>query len=81
MNLTENEIEALAWLKKHPWYTVLKKIEQEARTKVWDYILQANLSDKKQLEIIKENQIYVKARKDFLENIENHSAEIYEPKL
>jgi len=81
MNLTEKEIEALSWLKKHPWYTVLQKIEQEARNKVWDYILQANLSDKKQLEIIKENQIYVKARKDFLENVENHTTEIYEPKL
>ena len=81
MKLTENEIESLISIKKHPWYQVLLKIEEDARKKVWDYILQADLNDKKQLEIIKENQIYVKARRDFIENVDKYTAEIYEPKL
>lgn len=81
MSLTEKEIEALKSLKKHPWYLVLQKLEQEARQKVWDYILNADLTNKEQLNIIKENQIYVKARKDFLENVDKYTAEIYEPKL
>ncbi len=81
MNLTEKEIEALAWLKQHPWYGVLIKIEEESRRRVWDFILTADLSDKKQLEIIKENQIYVKARKDFVENVDKYTTEIYEPNI
>jgi len=81
MKLTKDQIQALKSLKNHPGYQVLIMIEEDARHRMWDYIINANLEDKDQLEVIKANQIYCKARQDFLNNLDNATAEIYSPNI
>jgi hypothetical protein len=58
---------------------VLKLIEEEARNNLWQKILEIDLSNPDNLKTLEENQVYVKARADFLHNIKKHTAEIYNP--
>jgi hypothetical protein len=41
-------------------------------------MLNVDLSNETHLKILKENQIYSKARKDFIVNIEKQNLEVYE---
>lgn len=79
MKLKKEEKEYLKSLVEHPWFAVWERIEEEARNRLWQSILNADLSDEKQLNTIRENQIYVKARADFLNNIKTYKTEIYNP--
>lgn len=81
MQLTKDEIESLKSLKNHPWYKVLEKIEFQATVDLWNLLLKGNLNDEKQIEIIKTNQLYHKARQWFFENVEKHIIEIYNPNI
>lgn len=81
MKLTQDQIDTLKSFKKHPWYQVLMMLEEDARHRMWDYIINADLDDVKQIELIKTNQIYAKARKDFLMNLDEATAEIYSPNI
>lgn len=81
MKLTQDQIDTLKSFKKHPWYQVLMMLEEDARHRMWDYIINADLDDAKQIELIKTNQIYAKARKDFLMNLDEATAEIYSPNI
>jgi len=40
-------------------------------------LLSVNITDEKQLEIIKNKQIYATARKDFIKSIENKTVDIF----
>lgn len=79
MKLSKDNIEALKSLVKHPGFAVVEQLEEQARIKLWQWILDVDLTDEKNLKIIKENQVYTKARADFLQNIKKHTAEIYNP--
>jgi hypothetical protein len=82
MQLTKDQKEYLQSLKVHPWFKVLEMIEQDALSELWKYVLlNSDLSNEEHLKVLKTNQIYCKARKDFLQNIENHLTEIYSPDL
>lgn len=79
MKLSKDNIEALKSLVKHPGFAVVEQLEKDARIQLWQWILDVDLTDEKNLRIIKENQTYTKARSDFLQNIKKHTAEIYNP--
>jgi len=79
LKLSKDQKEALKSLVNHPWFTVVEQLEEEARIELWQWVLSADLTNKDHLKVIKENQTYVKARKDFLQNIKKHTAEIYNP--
>lgn len=81
MELTKQDIEYLKALKDHPWYKVLERLENEATINLWKLLLSWNLEDQANLDIIKRNQIYHTARKDFFKNIEKHIREIYTPDI
>jgi len=81
MELTKEEKDALIWLTKHPWFRVLEKIEEVARNKLWQLLLESNLKDPKVIDILEENKLYAQARKDFLLNAKKHTQEIYTPNI
>jgi len=81
MKLTKDQKRSLEQLKNHEGYKVLELIEKEAREDLWAFLLTSDLNNKEDLEIIQKNQLYVKARKDFLENINTHVQEIYTPEV
>lgn len=81
MKLNKEQKLQLQELKNHPWYKILEMIEKEATGNLWELLLTANLEDEKNLEIIKKNQQYMKARRDFFHNIETHIKEIYSPEI
>ena len=81
MKLTKDEIESLKSFKNHPWYKILEKIENKASIDLWNLLLSWDLTDEKILDVIKKNQVYHKARKDFFENVESHIKEIYNPNI
>lgn len=66
MKLTKEEINQLKELRQHPWFKILERIEEEERRKLWEMLITAKLDDEEQMKILRENQIYAKARKDFL---------------
>lgn len=81
MKLSKDQRIALQQLKKHDWFKVLELIEQEARAELGELLLVSDLADNDHLDMIKKNQLYVKSRKDFLENIDKHVQESYEPSI
>ena len=81
MILTTDQLESLKQIKKHPWYKVLELIEETASNNLWNLLLEADLTKEENLKIVKDNQLYIKARRDFLQNIEKHLKEIYTPSL
>lgn len=66
MKLTKQELNYLKEMRETQWFKILEKIEEEERRKLWEMLLTADLSDENQMKIIRENQIYAKARKDFI---------------
>ena len=79
--MTKDQIELVKSLTKHPWWTILKNLEQEAMNKLWQSMAVADLSNEWHLKLLRENQIYVKARKDFLNNIEKQTLDVYENEI
>lgn len=77
MKLTTEQVELLKWLTNHPWFTLIEQIEEEASNKLGQSILNADLWNDKHIEKLRENQIYAKARKDFLVNIKKHTMDTY----
>lgn len=66
MKLTKQELNQLKEMRESAGWKILERIEEEERQKLWEMLLTADLSDENQMKIIRENQIYVKARQDFL---------------
>jgi len=81
MKLTDKQKEDLTWLTKHPWFKVLELIEEEQKIKLGNKILDVDLDDDKNKDFIKKQQIYIKARRDFLSNVSKHLKETYIPTI
>ena len=79
MRLNEDQKEQLRSLVNHPWFRIWEMIEEDARNKLWQKLLEVDLNNSDHLKIIKENQTYVKARKDFMINIKTNMSKIYNP--
>ena len=79
MTLNKDQKEQLKSLTEHPGFKVWELIEEDARNRLWQRILSADLSNENELKLIQENQIYVKARQDFFVNIKTSTASIYNP--
>lgn len=79
MKLSKDQKEELRALKNHPWFKILELIEKEAKNDLWELLLKADLTKEDQLEVLKKNQLYMKAREDFLQNIDRHLQESYSP--
>lgn len=79
MKLNSDQKEELRALKNHSWFKILELIEKEAKNDLWELLLKADLTKEDQLEVLKKNQLYMKAREDFLQNIDRHLQESYSP--
>lgn len=66
MKLTKEELNQLKEMRESAGWKILERIEEEERRKLWEMLLTADLNDENQMKIIRENQIYAKARQDFL---------------
>lgn len=73
MKLTQQQLADLKALEQMPWFKVLVEIEKEARIKLWNDFLDMDLSNEDNLKILRENQIYIKARKDFLNTYKRYT--------
>ncbi len=73
MKLTPQQLNDLKALWDMPWFKVLLAIEEEERIKLGNLMLEANLEDEKKRKIVSDNQIYIKARKDFLNTYKNYA--------
>ena len=80
MQLTEQEQRDIEEMKNTQWWKILEKIEKEARQLLWERMMKFNVSDEKDIENIKNFQIYAEAREDFFSNIEKLLKKIYIPK-
>jgi len=78
IQLTAQDREDLKLLKNHPWFRVLEKIEVDASISLGNALQTMDLENVENIAIIKKNQLYSKARKDFLWNIDAHLSEISE---
>ena len=79
MKLTKEQKEDLKALTKHKGFKVLETIEEEQTNKLWQMFLTQDITDEKVQKVIREQQIYAKARKDFLNNAAKHIKETYIP--
>lgn len=75
--LNKEQKSLLQWLVKHPAWSLVKELEEESLNDLWRSLLSVNITDEKQLEIIKNKQIYATARKDFIKSIENKTVDIF----
>jgi len=75
--LNKEQKSLLQWLIKHPAWSLVKELEEESLNDLWRSLLSVNITDEKQLEIIKNKQIYATARKDFIKSIENKTVDIF----
>lgn len=67
MALTENEIETLQEFVNHPWFSICKKIYQEALDIVAYSSVSLNLSKEDDVQKFKRNQIFILVLKRFIE--------------
>jgi len=81
MELTQQEKDTLKAFKLSEAYKILKKIEQEQFSLLGQVLLRGDLTDPKFLEEMKTQKVYVKARKEFLENVNKHCKGIFAPKI
>jgi len=79
--LTKDQKESLKSLTNHPGWKVVEMIEEEARIELGNKLMIADLEDTAQLKVLRENQIYAKARKDFMQNIMKNTTEVYIPEV
>lgn len=73
--LSSEEKTALKTLKNHPWFSVLKKIEEDQRNQLGDMLIRMNIDEEKSRDIIKRSQYYAQGRADFLKAVEMNSME------
>lgn len=81
MILTEQEKKQIEETKNTTGWAIIKKLEEEASMRLFSSIASVDLDNKENINYIKTQQIYSKARKDFFENIEAHLTRAYEPEL
>lgn len=81
LQLTKDEKEILKAFKNHEWFRILEKIENEARLIFAENLEVADLDNPAHLKILRDNQIYSKARKDFYSNIDRYTQEIQESRI
>lgn len=79
--LTKDQKENLKSLIMHPGWQLVKKLELEAREALWTQFENADITDDKVAKILRENQLYMKARKDFVLAIENQTMDIFAPNI
>ena len=78
MKLTKDDKEALKSLAKHPGWAVLRKIEEENRILLTNQFLSVDLEEPKNRLMLREHQIYCKARSDFMLLCETNVSEVIE---
>ena len=66
MKLSKDDKEYLKSLAHHPGWTVLKRIEEENKYELLDQFSSADLDEPKVRIALREQQIYCKARTDFI---------------
>jgi len=76
--MTEDQKSLIQALVKHPWFAIVEELEKQESIRLGQSLIHADLSDEKQLKILRENQIYAKARRDFLENIRQATIDVSE---
>ena len=79
MKLTEQQIEDLKSLKSHPWYLLLKKLEDEFMSEYNKKIMLApdfNPESPETQKKMKEASMYLKARQGVFKQVDNATLEI-----
>lgn len=74
--LTEEDRANLKQLTKHAWYKVLERLERDLLQEYLSAYKHIDLKNPKSIEILKTVQIYVRAREDFLRDVNKHIQEI-----
>lgn len=77
MQLNKEDKENLNNLKSHPGWKVLLKVQEECDNTLFKKLSEWDLSVEKNIETLKEWQIYKNARNDFFKDTEKHLREIY----
>lgn len=77
MQLTKEQKEDLENLTKHPGWKVLLNVQEEADTALFRKLSDWDLSNEKNIETLKEWQVYKNARNDFFKDTEKHLRKIY----
>lgn len=80
LTLTSEQKEDLKNLKRQPWFKILEMIHEQVTYDLGKKLLNCSLNEK-DIEIIKRNQDYLKAREDFFNDIEKHLNSVYTPKI
>lgn len=78
MNLTKDQKESLKSLAKHPGWAVLKRIEEDHRISLAEQFLSADIDVEAIRTSLREQQIYCKARRDFINLCEFNTSEVIE---
>jgi len=81
MKLNKDQKRSLEQFKEHPWFKVLKVIEKEAKTELFERLSKFDVDNEKDREVIKKWQVYQNARDDFFQNTDKHLREVFENKL
>lgn len=76
--LNKDQKNLLEWLIKHPGWKLIKEIEEEYLNDLWRQLLSINVKNEKDLDVLRDKQIYATARKEFILSIENQSIDIQE---
>ncbi len=79
--MNKDQLESLKSLLKHPGWAVVEELEERERARLSEKLWTANLDDPQELAIVRSNQIYIKARKDFILNVKANTGEIYTPDI
>lgn len=79
MKLNKDQKETLKWLVNHPGFPILELLVEDAETKLWKALLETDLTDTKNLDIIKRNQLFVQARRTFLDSIKTNTRDVVNP--
>jgi len=79
LKLSKDQKEALKSLVNHPWWDVLELLVEDSEVKLWKALLSTDLTDTKNLDVIKKNQIFVEARRTFINNVKKHSRDVINP--
>jgi hypothetical protein len=77
MQLNTEDKENLKNLKSHPGWKVLLKVQEEADIKLFKDLAERDLTNEKNIETIKEWQIFKNARNEFFKDTEKHLRTIY----
>ncbi len=81
MELSTEERNVLKAFREHAWFNILEKINQCALNDLTKMLMVADLNDQESLAIIQKNQLYLKARSDFLYDIDSHIQDIQESQV